>query len=81
MTLFSVYINGAVYAQNFENVTITGVISGAGSEDAVFIATSPTIPSLARIRVQKLSGVGTVEINQNGDNFEYWHRTGFSSGH
>ena len=62
-----------VNAQNFENVSITSISSGT-VVDAYFNATSPTIPSLSYVRVQKLSGVGNngqIGYTSAVDNFFY----------
>ena len=62
-----------VNAQNFENVSITSISSGT-VVDAYFNATSPTIPSLSYVRVQKISGVGNngqIGYTSAVDNFFY----------
>lgn len=62
------------FSQNYENVTITGINSGAGTNNVLFNATSATIPNLARVRVQRIdSGAGTVQIGFANDNFNYRH--------
>ena len=63
----------SLYAQNFENVAITGIVSGNNTDDAVFTATSPTITSLARVRAQRLSGNQAGFFVQSGDNIVYRH--------
>ncbi len=64
------------YSQNFENITITGVVSGNGTNNALFSATSPTIPSLAFVRAQRISGTQAGTFTQSGDNIRYTHGTG-----
>lgn len=73
MILFVLLTSVNVFSQNFENVTITGINSGAGTNNVLFNANSPTIPNLARVRVQKLSGGPTVQITFTNDNFSYRH--------
>src|SRR5574343_379186 len=80
MMLFVLFTSVNVFSQNFENVAITGVISGNNTNNCLFSATSPTIPTLARVRVQQISGGGTVRIYQTGDNFTYEHNSGFTAG-
>ncbi|MEO9479298.1 MAG: Ig-like domain-containing protein [Maribacter dokdonensis] len=66
---FAIDANG----QNFESVSITGVSSGT-VEDAYFNATSPTIPALAFVRVQKIGGApgnGQIAYSNTVDNFFY----------
>ena len=60
-------------AQNFENITITGIVSGNASDNALFSATSATIPSLSFIRAQRLSGNQVGQFYQSGDNILYFH--------
>ncbi|MBQ4821731.1 choice-of-anchor L domain-containing protein, partial [Aquimarina sp. MMG016] len=66
----------SIHAQNFEPITITGVTSGAGTDNAIFSATSPGIPSLAFIRAQRLSGNQTGAFSLSGDNIQYDHIAG-----
>ncbi|MFI0426351.1 MAG: hypothetical protein ACH34V_05290, partial [Flavobacterium sp.] len=71
MMLFVLFTSVNVFSQNFENVTITGVISGNNSANALFSATSATIPTLARVRAQVVAGPGTGAFTQNLDNVRY----------
>ena len=71
--VFTLLISSSLFSQNFENVTITGINAGAGTNNVLFNANSATIPSLARVRVQKLSGTPTVQITFTNDNFSYRH--------
>lgn len=63
-------------SQNFENVAVSSISSGAGTDNALFVATSPTIPTLAFVRAQRIAGpqVGTFSIS--ADNIRYTHGTG-----
>ncbi|MDI5889313.1 hypothetical protein QLS42_15730, partial [Flavobacterium sp. LB3P48] len=63
-------------SQNFQNVAITGVISGSGTNNALFSATSPTIPLLARVRAERIAGPQAGTFTQNGDNIVYTHGAG-----
>ncbi|TDS17116.1 gliding motility-associated-like protein [Maribacter caenipelagi] len=67
------FLTANVNAQNFENVSITSISSGT-VVDAYFNATSPTIPSLSYVRVQKVSGAGNngeIGYSSAVDNFFY----------
>ncbi|TYP71724.1 hypothetical protein BD809_108135, partial [Aquimarina intermedia] len=60
-------------AQNFENVSIDGVASG-NALNVLFNASSPTIPSLAFVRAQKIDAtIGNGEFGYSAavDNFFY----------
>lgn len=47
LTLLSVFLSCHYsFSQNFENITIAGVSSGNGTDNALFTATSPTIPTV-----------------------------------
>ncbi|WP_209404581.1 Ig-like domain-containing protein [Pseudozobellia sp. WGM2] len=69
---FFFFIQG-LQAQNFEDIAITGVISGNNTDNALFSATSPTIPSLTFVRAQRLSGNQAGFFTQSGDNIVYRH--------
>ena len=56
-------------AQYFNGVAITSVDSGNNSSNILFSATSSTIPLLAKIRAQVISGSGN--FARNGDNFTF----------
>ena len=56
-------------AQYFNGVAITDVDSGNGTNNILFSATSSTIPLLAKIRAQVISGSGN--FARNGDNFTF----------
>ena len=56
-------------AQYFNGVAITAVDSGNGTNNILFSATSSTIPLLAKIRAQVISGSGI--FTWNGDNFRF----------
>ena len=56
-------------AQYFNGVAITSVDSGNNSSNILFSATSSTIPLLAKIRAQVISGSGN--FTWNGDNFRF----------
>ncbi|WP_264549478.1 gliding motility-associated C-terminal domain-containing protein [Flavobacterium sp. N2820] len=80
LVLFVFFSTVNVFSQNYENVAITGVISGNNTNNCLFSATSPTLPTLARVRVQQISGGGNVRIYRTGDNFTYEHNSGFTAG-
>ena len=70
---FILFLTTSVKAQNFEDVSITSVSSGT-IVDAYFNASSPTIPELAIVRVQKISGTGNngeIAYSSTVDNFFY----------
>ncbi|HHC80079.1 MAG TPA: hypothetical protein ENK46_09370, partial [Flavobacteriia bacterium] len=58
------------YSQNFELVTITGVQSGNNTDNTLFTATSPGIPTLAFVRATRISGQ-TGRFTKSGDNIRY----------
>jgi len=62
---------GNVIAQSYELVTVTGVFSGNETDDTLFKANSPTIPSLAYIRAQRIAGPQDGVFTQSGDNIRY----------
>ncbi|KQT16514.1 hypothetical protein ASG31_13465 [Chryseobacterium sp. Leaf404] len=63
------FISSEFYAQSFNSVAIGTVISGSGTSDVLFNATSPTLGSF-RVRAQRLSGVdGNFALS--GDNIVY----------
>ena len=62
---------GNVIAQSYELVTVTGVFSGNETDDTMFKATSPTIPTLAYIRAQRIAGPQSGVFTQSGDNIRY----------
>ena len=59
------------YAQNYELVTVNSVSSGSGTDNTLFNVSSPTIPSLAFIRAQRILGPALGYFEQNGDNIRY----------
>ncbi|MEP2279001.1 MAG: hypothetical protein ABJI11_06190, partial [Maribacter sp.] len=72
------FLTATVSSQNYEDVSITGVSSGS-TTDAYFTATSPTIPSLAFVRVQQISAIlgnGQIGFNNSIDNFFYSNPSG-----
>ncbi|WP_456422532.1 OmpA family protein [Lutibacter sp.] len=62
---------GNIIAQSYELVTVTGVFSGNETDDTLFKANSPTIPSLAYIRAQRIAGPQDGVFTQSGDNIRY----------
>ncbi|WP_457618186.1 OmpA family protein [Lutibacter sp.] len=62
---------GNIIAQSYQLVTVTGVFSGNETDDTLFKATSSTIPSLAYIRAQRISGPQDGVFTQSGDNIRY----------
>jgi len=67
LLLFSQKIN----AQNYDLVKITGVFSGNGTNNILYKASSPTIPSLVYIRAQRIEGPQDGIFTQYGDNMRY----------
>ncbi|MCF6182500.1 Ig-like domain-containing protein [Lutibacter sp.] len=65
------FTNGKLIAQNYELVTVTGVASGSGTDNTLFNVTSPTIPSLAYIRAERIAGPAVGNFTQSGDNIRY----------
>jgi len=59
------------YAQHFESISITGIYSGNETNNTLFKAKSPTIPSLAYIRAQRIMGPQDGFFTQNKDNIRY----------
>ena len=59
------------YAQNYELVTVNSVATGSGTNNALFNVSSPTIPSLAHIRAERISGPADGNFQINGDNIRY----------
>lgn len=74
--LFFLFFYGFGISQNFENVAVTSISTGGGTNNTLFVASSPTIPTLAFVRAQRILGpqVGTFTIN--GDNIVYTHGAG-----
>ena len=60
-----VLCSAIVNAQYFNGVAITGVDSGNGTNNILYSATSSTIPSLAKIRAQVISGSGYFQWNRD----------------
>ena len=56
-------------AQYFNGVAITDVDSGNGTNNILYSATSSTIPSLAKIRAQVISGSGYFQWNRDNIRF------------
>ncbi|MEJ6617310.1 MAG: thrombospondin type 3 repeat-containing protein, partial [Crocinitomicaceae bacterium] len=67
--------SGFVKAQNFENVTVIGVISGNNTNNAFFSASSPTIPLLAQIHAQRIAGPQDGNFTLQADNIRYTRST------
>ena len=61
----------SIQSQNIDFVKITGIISGKGTNNTLFKATSQTIPSLAYIRAQRIDGSQDGFFVQSGDNIRY----------
>lgn len=71
VVLGDVCFKNNVFAQTFEAVKITGVLSGNATNNALFKAVSPTIPSLAYIRAQRFEGPQNGIFTQQEDNIRY----------
>ncbi|MEW7290742.1 hypothetical protein ABW637_09290, partial [Aquimarina sp. 2304DJ70-9] len=65
-----------VEAQNFEPIVVSSVVSGDNTDNALFAASSPSIPTLAFIRAERTSGLQLGTFTINGDNIRYLHGTG-----
>ena len=69
--VFILFLNSAK-SQNFQNVAVTAVSTGSGTANALFVATSPTIPSLKFIRAQRINVIGNSgTFILSGDNIRY----------
>lgn len=58
-------------AQNYQMVTITGIISGTETNNALYKANSSTIRSLRYIRAQRIEGPQDGRFSLKGDNIRY----------
>ncbi|WP_162880025.1 Ig-like domain-containing protein, partial [Lutibacter oceani] len=71
LMLAVLFFSGKALAQNFELVTVSSVSSGGNTNNALFVASSPTIPSLAFIRAQRIAGPEDGVFTINGDDIRY----------
>ncbi|MEP0459388.1 MAG: hypothetical protein ABJD45_12465, partial [Nonlabens sp.] len=69
LTVLILMISFVTAAQNFETVSVTGVVSGDNTDDALYIVTS-SIPNLTRVRAQRINGQPGVFV-QDGDDIRY----------
>jgi outer membrane protein OmpA-like peptidoglycan-associated protein len=69
--IFFVVNNHCLIAQNPELVSVTGVVSGFETNNALFKAISKTIPNLAYIRAQRIDGPQDGIFTLNEDNIRY----------
>jgi outer membrane protein OmpA-like peptidoglycan-associated protein len=60
-----------VYAQDYDLITITGMVSGIETNDAIYKANSSTIRSLRYIRAQRIEGPQNGIFTIKGDNIRY----------
>lgn len=60
-----------VYAQDYDLITITGMVSGIETNDALYKANSSTIRSLRYIRAQRIEGPQNGIFTIKGDNIRY----------
>lgn len=60
-----------VKAQNYDLVKVTAVVSGNETNNTLFTAESPTIPELAYIRAQRISGPQDGLFMLSSDNIRY----------
>ncbi|MFV8352048.1 hypothetical protein ACNQHI_03685, partial [Flavobacterium sp. XS2P14] len=74
--LIFLFISSVGLSQNFQNVAVTSVSTGGGTNNALFVANSPTIPLLKFVRAQRLSGANVGNFTINGDNIVYTHGAG-----
>lgn len=58
-------------AQNYQMVTVTGIISGSETNNALYKANSSTIRSLRYIRAQRIEGPQDGSFSLKGDNIRY----------
>lgn len=58
-------------AQNYDQVTITGVLSGNVTANAVYTASSVDIPSLAYVRASVIGGPATGIFRFVNDNIQF----------
>lgn len=65
------FFGNKLAAQDYDLVTITGVISGNETNNALFKAYSKTIPSLAYIKAQRIDGPQNGVFTQKDDNIRY----------
>ena len=65
------FFNAQVFSQNYDLVAIISVYSGNETNNALFVAKSPTIPSLSYIRAQKIDGPQDGIFTQYKDNIRY----------
>lgn len=71
MVIMHSFFSMVFYAQTFESVKITGVVSGNSTNNTLFIASSPTIASLAYIRAQRIDGPQDGIFTRSSDNIRY----------
>ena len=71
LMLVVLFFSGKTLAQNFELVTVSSVASGSNTNNALFVASSPTIPSLAFIRAQRVLGPEDGRFTISGDDIRY----------
>ncbi len=74
---FALFFLGVIsnnFAQHYESVTVSGTPVGNITDNALFVASSPTISDLAFIRVQVIGGPGTGEFKREGDDIRYTSR-------
>jgi outer membrane protein OmpA-like peptidoglycan-associated protein len=58
-------------AQDYHLVQVVGIVYGNETNDALYKASSPTIPKLAYIRAQRIKGPQDGFFTQNSDNIRY----------
>lgn len=69
---------GKVVAQDYQMITITGIISGNETNNALYKANSSTIRSLRYIRAQRIKGPQDGVFTLKGDNIRYTAKSSLS---
>lgn len=67
-----------VVAQDYQMITITGIISGYDTNNALYKANSSTIRSLRYIRAQRIEGSQDGSFTLKGDNIRYTSKSSVS---
>jgi outer membrane protein OmpA-like peptidoglycan-associated protein len=71
-------ICGEIYAQDYDLITITGIVSGIETNNALYKANSATIRSLRYIRAQRIKGPQNGSFTIKGDNIRYTAKSNVS---
>jgi len=71
VTIFYLVPSDFCFAQNYDLVKVTSIVSGNETNNTLFTAESPTIPELAYIRAQRISGPQDGLFMLSSDNIRY----------